>query len=1213
MSRVRAATTGTDELTARDAGDEPPPRARSRIGDRWAVVVGISDYADDRLTLRYAHRDAEALYEFLLTPAGGAFSREHMSLLLDGNATRDSLAKAFRSFLAQSKEDDLVLIYIACHGAPDAAAARQPLYVLTHETNLDDIAGTAMPMHEIEWSLKNYVLANRVVILADTCHSEGMATGERGGPAAGALNRYLDQLSASTPGVAYLASARENQRSYEDEKWGKGHGAFTWFLLEGMRGAADGWGGRPRDNIVTLDELADYVSDQVFKETGRRQRPVLGPGRYDPELPLAVTGGLDFAQHLQLSRALLEVGWLVDDPAPFLCAAREASAASELASLSGETVGVADSLTGEALLAAGEAAEAARVLERTMERHAETLPAEAWLHLGLARAQFREFEAAATALDDFAARAPASPEAGWAADYAAWLGASHGGVTRALVVGVGEHELPGMSLAGPPNDAALLAEFLQRALGVATKHVTVLVDAAATRKKVEAALKRMARDSDPSDAVVVYFGGHALPSPAAGEPYLITHEAAEGSLSGISAEGLHALVTSIPARARFLVLDTHGSTALNALFGRDPTTAVLAASAPGEMAYESVVAGRAHGALTAALVDVWSNAPDPHRVTYSELTAAITERLMQPPAQTPMLLADAHEIVLEGRFSGADLWRQGRTRSPSPVPRATIEACAANGWPRGRRLVARDLAERGDVDGALATLRAVANDESDAPSWIELAQVAVAARRYDEALEALTSIEALHEADRWHADTRPTARAVRAMRDARGRALLVAIGSYAHESVPPVEGAGADVDAALEFLLGRGFSRRSITVLRDEQAGRAAILDRLERLTKHAERELGVFYFAGNGSRSALGQPTIVPYDSRRDGVDDLTLAELASLCARAPNLVTIIDASCGYNGSGAGQRAAPEAPLALRGVSAPSEGGRGPVILAAGAGEATATPAPIGGVTVLYEVPQTGELQDGVVREQALEGGPVRGVLTQSLFGPAAVDAASATYAGWARAAGERAGQAVWALGPGSGEPLLAHRSLREDMLRELATVSSAPAAAAADLALQQEARFQERNEQSPVTQVERGLALAASGKVPEATRALRVARNMLDDPTIYDEQRRRDPQVDVWHREARFHLGRLLYEHGAGADELNEAVASLRQARDQAPDDLRITLHLGLAIRALVERQSLVEATELLRRYLAAGAPLGRVDDVRTFLERTSSTTSGGNELSA
>jgi hypothetical protein len=121
------------------------------------------------------------------------------------------------------------------------------------------------------------VRAQRVVILADTCDSAGMATGSRGTDlTAAVLNRYLEKLSTSTPGVAYLTSAREDQRSYEHEKWGGGHGAFTWFLLEGMRGDADGYGGHPKDGVVTLGELAQYVGDRVLKETGRRQQPVLG-------------------------------------------------------------------------------------------------------------------------------------------------------------------------------------------------------------------------------------------------------------------------------------------------------------------------------------------------------------------------------------------------------------------------------------------------------------------------------------------------------------------------------------------------------------------------------------------------------------------------------------------------------------------------------------------------------------------------------------------------------------------------------------------------------------------------------------------------------------------------------------------------------------------------------------------------------------------------
>jgi uncharacterized caspase-like protein len=1193
VSRVRAAASGTDELTARDAGEEPPPRARSPVGDRWAVLVGISDYADDRLTLRYAHRDAQELYDFLLTPAGGAFSPEHISLLLDRDATKDGLAKAFRSFLAQSKEDDLVLIYIACHGAPDAAAARQPLYILTHETDLDDIAGTALPMHEIEWSLRNYVLASRVVILADTCHSEGMAMGERGDLGAAVLNRYLDQLSATTPGVAYLASARENQRSYEDEQWGEGHGAFTWFLLEGMRGAADGWGGRPRDNVVTLDELAAYVSDQVFKETRRRQRPVLGPGRYDPELPLAVTGGLDVGQHLQLARALLEVGWLLDDPAPFLCAAREASAASELAALSGEVIPDAYALTGESLLAAGEAEDALQLLGKAIERHAEKLPAEAWLHLGLAQAELADTGAAAEAMTEFAKRAPKSPDAGWASDYAAWLNRSRRPVTRALVVGVGTYELPGVpQLAGPPNDAALLGDFLHGRLGVAPEHLTILVDSAATKRAIVAALADLAHESRPSDSVVVYFGGHAMPNSAATATYLITHDAPNGAISGISAKDLHTFIASIPARTRLLLLDTHGNAAFNDLVGRDPALTVVAASAPGEMAYEGMVAGRQHGAFTAALVAAWNEVPDPHRITYSELAAGITSRIAQQFPQTPMLLADAHEIVLEGRFPAADLWRLARLRTPSPLAPPTVEACAANSWPRGRRVIARDLTKRKAFAKALRILRAVAKNEGDAPSWIELAKVAVSAGCLDEALAALASIEMLPDADRWHASAKPTADAVRAVREARGRAVLVAVGLHADESLPRVEGAGADLDAIREFLLQHGFSRRDIIELKDEEATSAATLDHLKRLAKHAEDRLGVFYFAGNGSRSAHGEPTIVPYDGRSEDGEDLMLPRLAAIAARAANLVTIIDAACGYDGGGLGTRAAPAAPD----VETPRD-----IALSVGAAP-TATP--IGAVTMLWEVPAGRQPADAPVREQSAEPGTVRGILTQGLVDAAGgVKAGTLNYANWAEKVRAKTHQVVWAVGPAAGEALLQHRTRRDAMLSELAAVETAPAAAAASLAMQQAVRFQERNEQSPVTHLERGLALAVTGRTDEAIRALKLARNLFDDASVYEEQRRRDPWVDRWHREARLHLGRLLYEHGEGADELNEAVASLRQAHDQAPDDLRITLHLGLAIRALVERQSLVEAAELLRAYLAAGAPLGREGEVRTFLNQLAS----------
>jgi uncharacterized caspase-like protein/tetratricopeptide (TPR) repeat protein len=1194
---VRTVPSGKDEFTARDAG-EAPPRARSPVGERWAVLVGISEYQDARLTLRFAHRDAQDLYDFLLTQAGGAFAAERIELLLNGDATRDRLTKALTSFLAQTKEDDLVLIYIACHGAPDASAIGQPLYVFTHETDVDDIGGTALPMDDLAWCIRNYVRAQRVVILADTCHSEGMATGSRGADlSAGALNRYLHQFSTSKPGVAWLTSAREDQRSYEDEKWGDGHGAFTWFLLQGMQGAADGWGGRPRDNLVTLEELAAYVGDQVFKETKQRQRPVLGSGRYDPELPMAVTGGLDAAQHVSLARALLEVGWLLDDPAPFLCAAREADIGAELAALTGEALPAAATLTGESLLAAGEATRVAELLVKAIERHGETLAPETWLYLGLAQAQLFDTAGAAEALGEFSRRGSDLPDGSWAADYAAWLKSSSGGVTRALLIGVGTHAAANVpDLLGPPNDVALVSDFLKSRLGVVPDDVAALVNENATKDRIVDVVRRVREKSRPNDCFVFYFSGHAARPATAREPYLITHDAApDGSGSGMSAVDLKELLTTIPARTRLVLLDTHGSAVLNDLIATVPGTTIVAASAPGTTAYERHGGDQTVGAFTEAFVAAWNEAGDPRRITYAELTAAAAHRIEPQFPQVPVVVGDATEMVLEGRFGAADLWRVARTRASSEMPHALVAECARNKWSRGSRIIARDYAARRVFEKALPLLRTLAKAENTASTWIELTRVAVSAGQFEEALTALTSMETLSESARWHVSTERAVHAMRALRDARARALLVGIASHADETLPKAEGAGADLDAMRDFLATQGLARPDIIELRDEEATAAAIIERFSQLVSHAQEELAVFYFAGNGSRSALGEPTIIPYDGRDGGADDLTLAALGVTARDAPNLVTIIDAACGYDSQGKGTRAAPialESPAARDWALEP------------------AAVAPIGAATILCEVPGHWSPPDAPIREQAFDG-IKRGILTKSLLEAAVtVGLEALTYTSWANQVSAAIHHVTWELGPGVADPVLQHRTRVQTMMRELEALETAAAAAAADLATQQAARFEERNEQSPVTHLERGLALAVTGRNEHAIRALRLARNLFDDTTIYEEQLRRDPHVDLWHREARFHLGRLLHEHGEGADELNEAVASLRQAHDQAPDDLRITLHLGLAIWALVQRQSLVEAADLLSTYIAAGAPHGRADEVRAVLEQSSMPTSEGDD---
>ncbi|HSF51077.1 MAG TPA: caspase family protein [Nitrososphaeraceae archaeon] len=91
----------------------------STPGVRWAIIIGISKYKDSRLHLKYAHRDAEEFYNVITKPSGGGFEKEHICKLINEEATRDNINKALCSFLKKPAEDDLVLIYFACHGSYD--------------------------------------------------------------------------------------------------------------------------------------------------------------------------------------------------------------------------------------------------------------------------------------------------------------------------------------------------------------------------------------------------------------------------------------------------------------------------------------------------------------------------------------------------------------------------------------------------------------------------------------------------------------------------------------------------------------------------------------------------------------------------------------------------------------------------------------------------------------------------------------------------------------------------------------------------------------------------------------------------------------------------------------------------------------------------------------------------------------------------------------
>ena len=257
-----------------------PSAPTAVVGEKWAVVIGISNYRADGINLRYADRDAEAIHDFLIEKGG--FRPERVRLLSNQHATYQEIRTALFSFLAGTQPEDMVLIFLAGHGVQDTTNPDN-YFFLAHDSTVGNLGGTAIPMWDLGNVMDYTIRAQRILIFADTCHS-GAALG-RGGPNDGKnlnfFNKYLEVL-ARKKGRLVLTASQAHESSLETTKLA--HGVFTSSLLLGLGGAADD---NPADGVVTAGELVDYVRAKVPAETEGEQHPSYSEQGFDMNLPLA--------------------------------------------------------------------------------------------------------------------------------------------------------------------------------------------------------------------------------------------------------------------------------------------------------------------------------------------------------------------------------------------------------------------------------------------------------------------------------------------------------------------------------------------------------------------------------------------------------------------------------------------------------------------------------------------------------------------------------------------------------------------------------------------------------------------------------------------------------------------------------------------------------------------------------------------------------------
>ena len=213
----------------------------------FAVLVGVSEYAQSANNLSFCHRDAIEMYEMLKAHTSPA----SMKLLTNEQAKHDDIVFYTKQLFQEAQPDDMVIFFFSGHGNSN--------FFQSFDKNLH---------FETLQSIFKQTKAKRKLIFANACFSGTMR--QPGNPPPSSNVKMGNN-------VLLFLSSRSNQNSYEDHALKSG--IFTYYLLAGLRGEADS----NEDGAITARELFDFVNPKVKERSKGEQIPVMW-GKFDENM-----------------------------------------------------------------------------------------------------------------------------------------------------------------------------------------------------------------------------------------------------------------------------------------------------------------------------------------------------------------------------------------------------------------------------------------------------------------------------------------------------------------------------------------------------------------------------------------------------------------------------------------------------------------------------------------------------------------------------------------------------------------------------------------------------------------------------------------------------------------------------------------------------------------------------------------------------------------
>jgi len=274
---------------------QSPEVLRGKGQSRVVVVaVGINQYAEEAMNLKFAREDARAVAALFRSRGPLVYREVHASEILDEHATRAGILKALEEACAKAQPEDTLCVFLNGHGT----VVGQRYYFIPHDFRRqsgpleEDIRRQGLPADVLADVVSKSPARKRLLIL-DTCASGGALELSRRGRDPFAFRGAIEKLGQQ-PGVFAIAASGAGAEAMEIKELG--HGVLMYALLAGLRavrsGPLEGQGLQTSspDGVADVLEWFSYAAGQVPRLTKHylheeQHVQTVGQGTSFPVLP----------------------------------------------------------------------------------------------------------------------------------------------------------------------------------------------------------------------------------------------------------------------------------------------------------------------------------------------------------------------------------------------------------------------------------------------------------------------------------------------------------------------------------------------------------------------------------------------------------------------------------------------------------------------------------------------------------------------------------------------------------------------------------------------------------------------------------------------------------------------------------------------------------------------------------------------------------------